>query len=93
MSAPRQVFRLLQLRGKLDIFISHDWPQHIARSGDMQVRDRARDHARPQHAGHARRVAQALFRRKAFLQSEVADGSLGSPPARELLATLRPSYW
>lgn len=65
------VFRLLQLRRPLDVFLSHDWPQHVARHGDLP----------------------GLLRRKAFLQGEIADGSLGSPPAAELLAALRPAYW
>ena len=29
-----EAFRLSQLRKPLDIFLSHDWPQHIARYGD-----------------------------------------------------------
>ena len=65
------VLRLLQLEKPLDVFMSHDWPQHIARHGDTQ----------------------ALFRKKPFLQSEVQDGSLGSPPAMQLLQHLKPSYW
>ena len=28
------VLRLMQLRQPMDVFISHDWPQHIARHGD-----------------------------------------------------------
>lgn len=34
-----------------------------------------------------------LIRRKKFLASEIADGSLGSPPAETLLHALRPRYW
>ncbi|KAL1503181.1 hypothetical protein AB1Y20_011239 [Prymnesium parvum] len=66
-----EVFKLLQLRRPVDVFLSHDWPQHIARHGDTQ----------------------SLFRRKSFLRAEVEDGSLGSPPAKELLQHLKPSYW
>lgn len=66
-----EVLRLLQLTAPVDVFLSHDWPQHIARSGNTQ----------------------ALFRRKSFLQSEIEDGSLGSPPALQLLSKLKPSYW
>ena len=65
------VFRLRQLRKPMDVFLSHDWPQHIAKHGDTH----------------------GLVRRKPFLQSEIADGSLGSPPAAQILHTLRPSYW
>eukprot|EP00198_Chlamydomonas_reinhardtii_P005678 XP_001695014.1 RNA lariat debranching enzyme [Chlamydomonas reinhardtii] len=34
-----------------------------------------------------------LLSRKSFLRSEVEDGSLGSPPAAQLLQALRPAYW
>jgi hypothetical protein len=30
------VLRLLQLRQPVDIFLSHDWPQHVASHGNMQ---------------------------------------------------------
>jgi len=66
-----EVFRLMQLRKPIDVFLSHDWPQHIAQHGNKQH----------------------LFRRKGFLQAEVEDGSLGSPPAAQLLRQLKPSYW
>lgn len=65
------VMRLMQLRRPMDIFLSHDWPQHIARHGDLKQ----------------------LLRRKAFLQHEIDDGSLGSPPAMALLQQLKPRYW
>ena len=31
-----EVVRLLALRKPIDVFASHDWPQHVARHGDMQ---------------------------------------------------------
>ncbi|XP_076459216.1 uncharacterized protein LOC143292634 [Babylonia areolata] len=34
-----------------------------------------------------------LFSKKPFLKQEVMDGSLGSPPAAELLHKLQPDYW
>ncbi|GFR48380.1 hypothetical protein Agub_g10272, partial [Astrephomene gubernaculifera] len=34
-----------------------------------------------------------LLARKAFLRSEVESGTLGSPPAAQLLSALRPAYW
>ncbi|KXZ49477.1 hypothetical protein GPECTOR_21g703 [Gonium pectorale] len=34
-----------------------------------------------------------LLAKKSFLRSEVEDGSLGSPPAAQLLAALRPAFW
>eukprot|EP00054_Salpingoeca_dolichothecata_P027526 m.202541 g.202541 ORF g.202541 m.202541 type:complete len:924 (-) comp25984_c1_seq9:87-2858(-) len=36
---------------------------------------------------------QALLRKKKFLRKEVQNDSLGSPPAKELMDNLRPSYW
>ena len=35
----------------------------------------------------------ALLRKKKFLADEIRDGSLGSPPAEELMRALRPRYW
>jgi lariat debranching enzyme len=66
-----EVFRLRQLRQRMDVFLSHDWPQHIAHHGDV---------------AH-------LVRRKSFLREEIDNGSLGSPPAMELLQHLQPTYW
>ncbi|XP_051139333.1 lariat debranching enzyme isoform X2 [Andrographis paniculata] len=34
-----------------------------------------------------------LLRRKPFFEQEILEGKLGSQPAAELLAKLRPSYW
>jgi lariat debranching enzyme len=56
---------------RLDVMISHDWPQGIEQYGDT--------------AG--------LLRRKPFFQQEVQDNALGSPPAMQVLKTLRPVYW
>jgi lariat debranching enzyme len=56
---------------RLDVMISHDWPQGIEQYGDT--------------AG--------LLRRKPFFQQEVQDNALGSPPAMQVLKTLRPIYW
>ena len=66
-----EVVRLLALRRPIDVFASHDWPQHVARHGDMQ----------------------GLIRRKSFLQGGRSSGSLGSPPAAQLLHKLQPSFW
>jgi lariat debranching enzyme len=35
----------------------------------------------------------ALVRKKRFLQREIDDGSLGSPPAAQILENVRPEYW
>jgi lariat debranching enzyme len=35
----------------------------------------------------------ALLRKKSFLRREIDDGSLGSPPAAQILEKLRPEYW
>jgi len=35
----------------------------------------------------------SLLRKKRFLQREIDDGSLGSPPAAQILEKLRPEYW
>lgn len=34
-----------------------------------------------------------LLRKKPFFKDEIANGSLGSPPAEKLLNTLKPKYW
>lgn len=34
-----------------------------------------------------------LFKKKPFLQEEVLSGTLGSPPAEEILHKLQPAYW
>ena len=31
-----EVYRLMKLRGRLDIFLSHDWPARIAFAGNTQ---------------------------------------------------------
>lgn len=36
---------------------------------------------------------QQLLQRKKFLKREIEDGSLGSPPAAQLLQKLKPSFW
>jgi len=58
-------------RKRLDIMLSHDWPQGIEQHGDTE----------------------GLIRRKPFFRQEIAENSLGSPPAYDLLCTLQPSYW
>lgn len=56
---------------RLEVMISHDWPQGIEQYGDTQ----------------------GLLRRKPFFQQEVEQNALGSPPAMEVLKTIRPFYW
>lgn len=34
-----------------------------------------------------------LLRRKPFFRTDIANGQLGSPPAMQLLKTLKPSWW
>ena len=36
---------------------------------------------------------QELYRYKSFLKNEIEDGSLGSPPARQLMDALQPTRW
>ena len=35
----------------------------------------------------------ALLRKKSFLRREIDDGSLGSPPAAQILEQIKPNYW
>jgi Lariat debranching enzyme, C-terminal domain len=37
--------------------------------------------------------AAQLIRRKPFFAQEIAENSLGSPPAEQLLNALKPDYW
>ena len=90
------MLRLLQLKQPIDVFLSHDWPQHIARHGDipqlvgkkrhLQVRAGS---ALPPHIDN-RHLHLHLHH---YLQEEINSGSLGSPPNAQLLHALQPSYW
>jgi Lariat debranching enzyme, C-terminal domain len=39
------------------------------------------------------RYTAQLIRRKPFFAQEIAENSLGSPPAEQLLNALKPDYW
>ncbi len=43
-----EVYRLKQLRGPLDVFLSHDWPHGIERHGNTAQLLRAKPFLRPQ---------------------------------------------
>lgn len=79
-------FQLRQLRGALDIGLSHDWPQRITYHGN-QVRTSALRCS----AWLTRVLQQALLHKKKFLRDEL--DTFGSPPAMRLLQHLRPTYW
>lgn len=49
-------------------------------------------HDWPQGIYHHGNVQQ-LIRKKSFLAQEIRDNSLGSPPLRTVLETIRPKYW
>jgi hypothetical protein len=49
-------------------------------------------HDWPAGIAHHGDTAQ-LVRQKPFLRAEIADGSLGSPPGREILDAVRPRHW
>jgi Lariat debranching enzyme, C-terminal domain len=42
---------------------------------------------------YATSFAAQLIRRKPFFAQEIAENSLGSPPAEQLLNALKPDYW
>lgn len=68
---PLDIAQLSMLTGRLDIFLSHDWPSGIAHYGNVR----------------------GLLARKKFLQREVMENKLGSPPSAMLLHRLRPHRW
>lgn len=39
-----EVYRLLQLKEHVDVFVSHDWPRGIAQHGDKQALYRRKKH-------------------------------------------------
>lgn len=66
-----EVFRLMQLSNRIDIFMSHDWPRSITKWGDVKQ----------------------LIEIKPHFQHDIENDCLGSPPSKQLLTHLQPSYW
>lgn len=74
-----EVFRLKQMTpSKIDIMISHDWPQKIWEYGDETKR-----------FGHVK----GLLRLKPDFKADMDSGKLGNPPCFDLLKKLKPRYW
>ncbi|KAG5677050.1 hypothetical protein PVAND_006834 [Polypedilum vanderplanki] len=74
-----EVFRLKQMTSsKIDIMLSHDWPQKIWEHGN-----------RDKKFG----FVEGLLRLKPAFKSDMDSGKLGSPPCMELLKVLKPRYW
>lgn len=65
------VFRLSQIKDKVHVMLSHDWPRGITAYGDKEH----------------------LLKHKPFFREDIESNQLGSPPAEQLLFTLKPRYW
>lgn len=73
-----EVFKLSQLTpSKVDIMLSHDWPNNIWEHGDNS------------HTG----TKSGLLRFKPAFKQDMDSGRLGSRPTMELLKTLKPKFW
>lgn len=84
------VWRLMQLRQ--DAAAAEPAPGSGAAPPAAAPFDIFLSHDWPRNIAHHGNTNE-LIRRKKFLASEIADGSLGSPPAETLLHALRPRYW
>ena len=81
---------LLQIRQPLDIFLSHDWPAGVAKFGNLQELYRAKPFLRPEvcvFPDCGTRCSSHVD------MGQIESNTFGSPPAAELLRTLRPAYW
>jgi lariat debranching enzyme len=73
-----EVFKLGQLTpSKIDIMLSHDWPQYIWEHGDKS------------RTG----TVEGLLRFKPAFKQDIDSGRLGSKPCWELLTKLKPKHW
>lgn len=74
-----EVFRMMQLTpSKIDIMLSHDWPQGIWEHGDNSTRFGS---------------LHSLLRLKPDFKTDMDSGKLGNPPCMQILKKLKPKHW
>ncbi|CAH6720617.1 lariat debranching enzyme [[Candida] jaroonii] len=68
----RSIAKMLAMSSedKMDIFLTHDWPQGIEHYGDLKL----------------------LLKLKPFFKTDIEKNQLGSPPAKEIVNSLKPRY-
>ena len=77
-----EVYRLMKLRGKLDIFLSHDWPTRIAFAGNTEglLRRKAflRSEVLPVRERHGKKChGDARMSMHAFMAAGIATNRSG----------------
>ncbi|EOD30914.1 hypothetical protein EMIHUDRAFT_99203, partial [Emiliania huxleyi CCMP1516] len=77
MRSAYHVLRLLQLRQPMDVFLSHDWPAHIATMGDTNALLRKK----------------SFLRDEAVVPGPPSQAARTLPAGEQLLKHLKPDYW
>lgn len=76
------VYKLSLLTGRIDMFLSHDWPAGIAHFGDLNRLLRTKPG-----------LKSDVFIIVIYLICQIMRNDLGHPHAMDLLRRLQPSYW
>lgn len=90
------MFRLHQLSGNLDIFLSHDWPNEITQYGNLPTLLRNKPFFQLVSIFICIFILIIFFDSFFFcfkIRDDIRNGKLGSPPLQTLLRSMRPKYW